>query len=58
MLSMYRSEREYALLVAGSAEQVRERLAEYAGVEHLVLRVAAPDLATQREQLALLRPGT
>jgi alkanesulfonate monooxygenase SsuD/methylene tetrahydromethanopterin reductase-like flavin-dependent oxidoreductase (luciferase family) len=46
------------LLVAGSAEQVRERLAEYAGVEHLVLRVAAPDLATQREQLALLRPGT
>ncbi|GAA0270049.1 LLM class flavin-dependent oxidoreductase [Cryptosporangium japonicum] len=46
------------LLVTGSADDVRKRLDEYAGVEHLVLRVAALDLATQREQLALLRPGT
>ncbi|WP_240746963.1 LLM class flavin-dependent oxidoreductase [Cryptosporangium phraense] len=44
------------LLVAGPAEHVRSVLDAYvaAGARHLVLRIAALDLATQREQLALI----
>jgi alkanesulfonate monooxygenase SsuD/methylene tetrahydromethanopterin reductase-like flavin-dependent oxidoreductase (luciferase family) len=40
-------------LAAGPADYVAERLSGYvaAGARHLVVRIAAPDLATQREQL-------
>ncbi|MFG1924307.1 LLM class flavin-dependent oxidoreductase [Cryptosporangium sp. NPDC048952] len=45
------------LLIAGSPEHIREVLGRYDGVEHLVIRIAALDLPTQRDQLALLRRG-
>ncbi|WBO61874.1 LLM class flavin-dependent oxidoreductase [Streptomyces camelliae] len=43
-------------IVTGSAEQVRERLGQYvaAGVRHLVARLGALDLRSQREQLERL----
>jgi len=43
-------------VVTGTQEQVAERLTEYvtAGARHLVIRLGAPDLASQRDQLEKL----